>query len=687
VKEWLYFLTDESGKSYSVVNGVVKRTATPKPLFYTPDGWQDLAIAYERQMAKIGVVRSYTPQLGLVMDGATIMREVMYNKSIEEKMFMLIQQLAVEINTDIIPGYYALVYKYFYKGELDLSTLKDQDSKVLVNIMEGGLSKLLKANEATTYEFDLDTDPEAVTIEMDGIFLQEKHNFASGQVGTVFNHIVPTIFINKEGQAFGAATFTVPLVNNPSISPTSEDYFLFTSQAINDMVLSGSFNMSHSDGISGTRSYNLRLKSSTGQDISIATFAVGVNPADFPWTVTFDAAPNEKFWLYAVVQSTIGGFNYFDGSFALTYKSRYRTSYVKGLPLSVLFKRLIGRITGSENNADVSFLQAYDRYVVTSGDGVRSLTGAKIKTTLNQFFECVKTILCAGMGIEGGKVLIHTAEHFFGGETNPFAPVVDPINLGEVKDLVVTPATDLINNTVKVGYQLKQIDDVNGKYEFNTTHTYSTPVTRVVKELSIISPYNAAPYAMEIERINFEGKNTTDSKNDNEIFLIDRDLTSYTNDDGTYYKFRRDPTMTITGVPDPDTIFNVSLSPTRILLTWQRWINSMYYKLEGQKVKYQTSDRNADLKTVMDGVTVQENSDMVITADRIFLPFYFEFDTQVPIDLVSVMEANPNRKFQFTWLGSTFTGYLMKAGIAPNTNKEQAYKLLAAASNDMTNLL
>jgi hypothetical protein len=686
VKEWLYFLTDESGKSYSIVNGIVKRTATPKPLIYTSDGWQDIAIAWERAMQKIGLVRNFSLPLGMVMDGAAILRYAMYRKSIEEKIYLLIQKLEVEINTLLTPGYYAMVYKYFYKGELDLSTLNDDDPKMMVNIMEGGLSKLLKANEATMYEFDVDSDPEVVQVKMDGIFLTEKHNFITTANVAPQNHILTSVFLNKEGQAFGVATFTVFRVDNPSISPSSEDYFLATGQAINSMTLSGSLNLRHTDGTGG-RTYRLYLKSSTGQNILVTTLAITPDFANYPWTVTFNAANGEHFWLYAEIQAFTGSHEYADSFFSLSYKSRYRTSYIKGLKASTLFKRLIGRITGSENNADVSYLQGFDQYVISSGDLIRGLAGGKIKTSLNQFFESFKTILCAGLGIENGKILMQSVQYFLGGETGPFVPVVDPVALGEAKNVTVTPATDLIHNTFKIGYDSKQIDDVNGKYEFNNTHIYSSPITRVVKEFPLISAYNAQPFLIEITRINFEGKTTTDSKNDNENFIIDRD-TAVQNDPiaGDYYSLRREVGI-ITGVPDPDSVFNVSLSPKRILLAWQRYINSMFYKLEGQKLKFQTTEKNADFTTTIAGITIQENSDLTITTDRLFLPFYFDFDTQVPVDLVSIMEQTPNRAFTFTWLGSMFTGFLMKAGIAPNTNKEQAFKLLAAPSNDMTKLI
>ncbi len=93
-------------------------------------------------------------------------------------------------------------------------------------------------------------------------------------------------------------------------------------------------------------------------------------------------------------------------------------------------------------------------------------------------------------------------------------------DLWEVKDFQVSVAEDLIYNTIKVGYPNQNYDDINGKDEFNTTHVYNTPLTRIAKELDLTSEYRADSYGIEFTRANLAGKKTTDSGTDNDVFII-----------------------------------------------------------------------------------------------------------------------------------------------------------------------
>jgi hypothetical protein len=669
MKKFLYFLTKADGKSYYLENGVVKTRATPTPLSKTPEGWEGVSIGWERSIAKGGIVRSFSVPLSFVGSALNIIKNLVFTKSLQESICILITRLSLEI--DFVN--YSFTYNLIYKGELDLSTAVIEETKASCSIMEGGLSKLLKSNENTVYQIPLD-DPDRIWVKMDGLYLSEKHNFDTGEDGTVFDHIVPTLFINKEGQAFGVATFTVYMVNSPSISPTSEDYFLLTSQAISGMTLSGSFNLMAASLI--PTNYNLRLKSSTGQDISIATFAVTNTEVNYAWSVTFNSAVNERFWLYADLATTVIPYFYFGGSFSLSYKSKAPQTIISAFKPDTLLKRLGSGVF----NKDVTRSQLLDLNpgkVLTCGDAIRGIEGAQIKTSLNQFYEDCRVRYLAGQGIEGDEFTIEPLSYYL--------TIANPVRLGEAKDLKVSYAKDLLCNTVKVGYGTIQTDDVNGKYAFNNSLLFSSEQKLdAPKELTLISPYYADPYAIELVRINLEGKTTTDNSSDNQVFILDIDYDNPETIDGlTVYPLFR-PTQTITGVPDTTDVFNIGLSPKRILETWIIYINSIFYKLEGTKLKFETTEKNADLKTIRGGVTVEEKADVIIGTDKLFLPFYFEYDSEAPTDLPDIMEADPNRSFITTWNDSEFEGFSIKVGISPTDNKAQSFKTLATPG---TNLL
>ncbi len=83
-------------------------------------------------------------------------------------------------------------------------------------------------------------------------------------------------------------------------------------------------------------------------------------------------------------------------------------------------------------------------------------------------------------------------------------------------------------------------------------------------------------------------------------------------------------------------------------------------------------------------ITYDENANVEIGTDKLYSPWYFDFDTLVPIDLAKTLDQFPNKAFSFIYNDETFVGFAIKPAIAPNDNKEQAFKLLAAPLTDMS---
>jgi hypothetical protein len=128
---------------------------------------------------------------------------------------------------------------------------------------------------------------------------------------------------------------------------------------------------------------------------------------------------------------------------------------------------------------------------------------------------------------------------------------------------------------------------------------------------------------------------------------------------GIVYSLRRDIAVTA-GVPSPATVFNVGLSPKRILLTHGAWLRGVLQGYEGGKLIFQSGNRNNDL--IAGGIT--EKADVAITslAPAIISPWYFEFDTQAPATLPAIMEETPNKDFSGLWGPVPFEGFLIEGG-------------------------
>jgi hypothetical protein len=196
----------------------------------------------------------------------------------------------------------------------------------------------------------------------------------------------------------------------------------------------------------------------------------------------------------------------------LVAKSKAASSYISGYTLYQLGRKLTELITGDANDFESSLLQNTN-IVITSGDGVRSIADAAIKTTWKDFKKACNAYLMTMVQISD-KARIE-------GRAVAFDTTVVHTPLGEVKDVKITPAIDLMATTIKVGHKEQQVDDTNGKFDFNGYQVYKTPVERIpAKELDLTSPWKASPYEIEQTRANYEGKTTTDKDTDNDLFAI-----------------------------------------------------------------------------------------------------------------------------------------------------------------------
>lgn len=779
-KNKIYFL-DEDGRSYYIdSSGNVQKSATPKPLELTPEANKSISIGYERSIVdhELGNVRTFSLPSDFVRNAGKILKWITYTLGFGEKVYLLIQQLQVTVN--LLAGLFRMQYQYVYKGQIDFTSFIDKDTRTTITISEGGIAKQIKGKDSTTLEIDLDSDPEVVLIKDDGINLYDTAHFIvtpidqKTVIGAGVGRYLPAAMTTRDGSAAGFAGFQNTGTDTYNEPPPIEQAHFATSQVITGMRIKGKitveidFNASYdpsSEKIVFQLNSNLRQGSAfntpgitylnpngkTGEPIHNHQ-----NIVTFDFDVRIDTQPNEYFFIWSYgppFNNLVTKFEFTQTEFTIEFHSQYKTTYIKGLKLSTVGKRLIKKITGSEDNIDTTFLQQYDNLILTSGDGIRGLSGAKIKTSLKDYKDFV-WIQCAGSrGIENGKLIFADFSHFL--KTD------NPIQLSEVAKMQVYAANDLICNSIKAGYPVQQIDDINGKYSFHNTLYFSIPIDlEEPKALDLISPYIACPFYQEIIRINLEGKTTVDDQGDNTVMVMDcrptseilngntitigsdatgnyfqaaglndkidlfkvrftvsgtasndnaysvksvvdngTSITVYVNENIVaesvasaqfsieYYTFYRPAYSAFSGVPEIATLYNIELSPKSIMLKHQKWINSICYPMFGKKITYESTEKNADFERSLNGVIVKEKSAITIGSDIWFKPFYFEFDTAVPVTTISDLDADINRCFEPLWYSDSYKGFSRKIGASTNENKSQQFKLLCAPETDLTNLI
>lgn len=776
---WKYYIMDEQGRTARIVNGVVQYLTPPAPLPQTPDGWQDILIGWERNMTRYGNMRNFSLPMGFVMNGATILRDGLYKSNVDKKLFLLIQRRVLELD----PVYFRDYYKFFYKGQIDFTSTQDKqgESRFEVGIMEGGMWKLLKAKEDTVYSIPLDDD--AIEIQMDGIEIEGNQPYSVLDVAYNADPYLYFAFslvqLAAEGTSSGLnfyPSYYESMFDLFEYLNTSSNYFLSATQPVT-VNLTGSFPLQLTTlrdqtyiNISIIKT-NANVPADAGNITYYYIFNTnqGPGPYDPPFTtegeirnIEFDLdialAPGDRLFWYAQITQGSGFGDPSDwavlenGRFAATYTNTYPPTTIKAFLPYVLFQKLVEKITGSVDNAVSSILQT-STYAVTSGDAIRGFESAEIKTSLKEFFTAFNVYHMLGMGVENDKITIEARSHFW--------KHGNPIDCGETKDMIISPATDLMFSRLKIGHAEQSIEDVNGKFDFNGYHNYSSPIESVSNELDLVSPYKAGPYEIEFIRINLEGKESTDDNKDNTVYVIDvkekvnvytdsirfledigfpYSITGIANSIPLYegatfttdnplnpgpftvealiripflpsysvvvtepvigtdfvsttititsklpYELRRDITVTA-GVPSPSTIFNVALSPARLLRVHGGWLRGI---LEG----YQASSLvlNSGMinnPTLVAGGIVEAADVKVNTLDPAMLsPWYFEYGTQVPISLVEELETDQNRSFSGEWLGIPFEGFGINTGLAPNSRQEQTFKILLAPGQDIKNFI
>jgi len=509
---------------------------TPAHLQFSPDGWNDTMVNWGRSNKYLGLFREFSVPLNFVKDGAKILRWAMWNYGIEAVLYLSI----LKLDRTTFPD----KYEQWYTGELDFSQYKQTKNGVDITIMEGGLSKILKAQEGTSYEVRINDDTERRALYLDGMPFENRvecNIFDQEIAGAAFTPgsefwVLGTGIISNEGTSQGVISADqAQSSDQPPNSPNS--FFTSVSKTI-PVNISGSISVKNF--LSGTTSIKIFIHKHTSDGVFVSEHVIvpiqNISGAgtfitvSYSFTIPFE--PGTKATLYARVEgaSSLGGIVNIIGSMSYNYNVTFDSTLCECLTWMRVFEKLTEKMTKGKYGCRSNFLSSLDdTNLITSGQAIRQYkSDAVIKTNFNDFFKACQR-WGVGLGIENDMLIIEKHEYFF---QNDIA-----IELGEVNDVEWIFAEDLGFNTIKSGYTNQTYDNVNGIYEFNVTQQYTTPITRNVKELDLICPYRADMTGIELTRLKLFQLDTTDNKADNETFIVNVEKgTQYNYYKGTFEK-------------------------------------------------------------------------------------------------------------------------------------------------------
>lgn len=512
------FLLDEQNKSRVIEAGVVSSIAAPTRIPQMFDGWQEIMIAWQRDLETHAPIRNFGLPIVFYMDSARLLRNDFYRFAIDRRLFLLLKFFVSEIDSMALPDpKFRDYYKYLHKLELDLTTLEDDQSSggITVTGKEGGLYSQLKANEGTVYTIPFDVDK--VSVYDDGILFKALRNF-----------IVSTDIIT----GYGGITLSIPIVKQlgelEDVSVVSQDQSY--SDGTRGMLLwdetktgrlKGTISVLISGIVAGTDIHFIlnRIDSSGTIHFISEQIVIYVN-AETPLTVSYDEDVTmniEEQLLINMIAASAGPevdrvFRFKETKLTFTFDYRQDATYVDAFWAYDLGRKLIEKITGDANNFK-SDLLINSGIAFTCGNALRGFQGQAIKTSWLDFAKAIDVYECTGSGVNGGKIVIETRETFY--------DITEPVPLGTVSGLKVKYDKSETATSIKIGHQEQEIEDVNGKYDYNGFIIYTTPVKQAEPvEKDIQAPYKAGPVEIEKLRLNFAGQDTTDTPADDDVFPL-----------------------------------------------------------------------------------------------------------------------------------------------------------------------
>lgn len=709
-RDYIFCIQSEDNKFWRVnADGSVELSAQPYFLEYSPSGWDDLAIQNIVNQNYWAIDRTVSVPLSYLKDGAKILKHIFYTYGTDtRKTYLVIANQKLHYVPSSEYGYW---YKQIFRGEVDFSTLTDTGVRFNVNLLEDGLAKYLRANEKTMQEIPF-TD--FIWVKMDGINLHNKvDNLVSNGIGTDINfeyknHVLDLMIIQEDAPYVGGKKDVKRAVRSSANQAVSSGDWFLKSSISGVVEIDYDFEVSL-EFVGGNpnpaATYRLFVgKKTTGPAFSDGydIWTIGTSGGNSRFnqssrrtgTLSIPVDLDDELYLYSLCNIIgAGGDAQLKVTYPATgnsffnyrYKYRHPETFVKCIRPNVLYSELLNKVTQGKYAPGVGgYLNPLKKDIVfTSGNAIRGLDDAVIKTSLSDFFTFWNCYDDVGLKVTGNLVDIDRKANLTNGTP---VPLGSPAH-GSFK---VTVAKEFLYNTLDIGYpEVKNdVGVLNGSQEFNSKFQFSLGTTISPQILNKISPVKAACYEIEQIRVLTFQKDTTDYKSDNDIFAlhIGSELQTGNGDDiPDHYLLDRTLNATATGLTEPETVFNIELSPKRNLLRNGAYLRSAMYKCDGRALEFKFADKNNQLAAA----GIQENANVTLgdLGQIYFVPIYFEGEFDAPDNLNDLLDVNPITIFEFEIDGNTFKGITMKSSIAPSKRNTQAFLFLSHPDNDLTKLI
>lgn len=322
-----------------------------------------------------------------------------------------------------------------------------------------------------------------------------------------------------------------------------------------------------------------------------------------------------------------------------------------------LFSNILSQINGGTFYSEVFGRTELGYYAdgefaylgITKGEllrGIDPLT-VQIPTSMREAFVSYSSVIGLGAIITEKQIRVDPLDVLFNSNI--------ATNIGEVNELVISPAKEFLFNSVKAGYPKNEYEQENGRDEFNTQYQYTNSFKSVKKELDLMSRYYGDGYGIEFaRRASVLSTGTADSRYDDMIFFVDMVKV-----DDELMTRRQEGILEISGVFSPETVINARIAAGQNMLRWRKYLNIPLHKKD--KVYYfQSKDKNATLHLVTELGTTDDGEDLDTGAVAYFIPDQRAFKCPITITMLFEILANPLGLIKYSYKREDFFDYLFE---------------------------
>ena len=290
---------------------------------------------------------------------------------------------------------------------------------------------------------------------------------------------------------------------------------------------------------------------------------------------------------------------------------------------------------------------------LTNGRAIRQLENQNLFTTWEDAFQSLNSLFCLGWDFEtlenGTQVIrVEPKEYFY--RKNEIA-----FNFSQISDLRKFADIKLLYSNVEYGYpEIENINQTNGVDEFNSRRKVASPLTNITTTLDIRSVYRASGYEIESQRRLIDS--TNESKLDEEIFFLTmkRDGIDLVLEQGRDFEF-------VNNVIDPDSAYNVRISPARNLKNWGQILASNVIRNEDKSFKFSFGDYNFEMesKLASEFESVLENGDLDLSnVEALYYPEKYFWKSEFSSSDNNVVQQQRYGVLQAEdWDGNLIEGY------------------------------